>query len=135
MVTRRGARHRRGQTMVEFALILPVLLLIIAGIIDFARAYMVVQVLTNAAMEGARVGILPGRTQAQVQAAVNQVLGTSSLTGVSVISGANPGTPPGTPVQVTVTTQFQYMLGTIIPDNLGVPASFPLSQTAVMRHE
>ena len=136
IVARRAGASRRGQTMVEFALILPVLLLIIAGITDFGRAYMQVQVLTNAAMEGARTGILPGKTTTDVQAVIQTVLNTSNITASNVvISGVSAAASPGTTVSVSITADFDYMMGRIIPDSLGVPTTFPLTQTSVMRHE
>jgi Flp pilus assembly protein TadG len=47
-------RGRRGQAMVEFALILPVFLLLVVGMLEFARAWNLHQVMTDAAREGAR---------------------------------------------------------------------------------
>jgi len=136
LAARRSTGSRAGQTMIEFALVLPVLLLIIAGITDFGRAYMLVQVLTNAAMEGARVGILPGKTMDDVNAAVTQVLDSSNVTASNIaISGASAAASPGTQVSVAVTADFDYLMGRIIPETLGVPTTFPLTQTAVMRHE
>jgi Flp pilus assembly protein TadG len=49
---------RRGQTLVEFAIILPLLLLIIFGVIDLGRAFYTSVVLSNAAREGARFAAL-----------------------------------------------------------------------------
>lgn len=49
-------RNRRGQALVEFAFILPLLLIIVGGIVDFALAFFVGQVIENAAREGARAG-------------------------------------------------------------------------------
>ena len=50
----RGAAGDRGAVAVEFALILPVLLLIVVGTIEFGRVYSQVQVYNGAAREGAR---------------------------------------------------------------------------------
>src|SRR5215510_8259763 len=50
----RKARNDRGAVAVEFALILPVLLLIVVGTIEFGRVYSQVQVYNGAAREGAR---------------------------------------------------------------------------------
>jgi Flp pilus assembly protein TadG len=50
--------NRKGQSMVEFALILPLLVLIIAGIFDLGRAFFASITITNAAREGARYGTL-----------------------------------------------------------------------------
>jgi Flp pilus assembly protein TadG len=51
----RRARDDRGQALVEFALVVPILLLLVLGIVDFARAWNIYEVLTDAAREGARV--------------------------------------------------------------------------------
>lgn len=50
-------RHR-GQTLVEFALILPILLLILMGMFDFGRAIVAYNTLSEAARNGARVSIV-----------------------------------------------------------------------------
>jgi Flp pilus assembly protein TadG len=48
------SRGQQGQSVLEMAFALPILLLILAAVIDFARAYDAYIVLTNAAREGAR---------------------------------------------------------------------------------
>ena len=48
--------HRRGQSLVEFALVLPVFLLLVFGLIDVGRFVYTGSVLSQAAREGARVG-------------------------------------------------------------------------------
>ncbi|HWQ33855.1 MAG TPA: TadE family protein [Blastocatellia bacterium] len=52
---RTPGRTQRGQAVVEFALVLPVFFLLLVGIIFFARAFQLQQVLSGAAHEGARV--------------------------------------------------------------------------------
>jgi hypothetical protein len=51
-------RHRRGQSLVETALALPVLAFLTFGLLDFGRAYYFQVAITNAAREGARTAIL-----------------------------------------------------------------------------
>ena len=53
-------RGERGQAIIELALTLPLLLLIVLGIFDFGLMFQKYEVVTNAAREGARVGVLPG---------------------------------------------------------------------------
>lgn len=53
-----GATRDRGAAAVEFALVLPVLLLVLCGIVDFGRALHAQVVLTQAAREGARLAAL-----------------------------------------------------------------------------
>lgn len=53
-------RGERGAALVEFALALPLLLVVLAGIVDFGFAFQRYEVVTNAAREGARIATLPG---------------------------------------------------------------------------
>jgi Flp pilus assembly protein TadG len=60
-----GRRGRRGQSLVEFAVILPVFLLILAGIIDFGLGLYSQMTVINAAREGARLGaVIAGKDPA-----------------------------------------------------------------------
>ena len=57
----RGVRHghaRRGQALVEFALVIPLFLVLLVGIFDLGRAVFAYNTLTNAAREGARIAIV-----------------------------------------------------------------------------
>ena len=53
---RRMVKSEKGQSMVELALILPIIILILFGILEFGRIFYSYIVITNAAREGARVG-------------------------------------------------------------------------------
>ena len=55
---KRLGRDERGQALVEFALIMPFLLLFIIGIVEFGRGWNQHQVITDAAREGARSAVL-----------------------------------------------------------------------------
>lgn len=60
-----GWRRREGQSLVEFAVVLPVFLLILAGIIDFGLGLYSQMTVINAAREGARLGVVqPGNLTA-----------------------------------------------------------------------
>jgi Flp pilus assembly protein TadG len=69
---RTPGRHRRGQALIEFALILPVILLLVIGMLEFARAWNLHQVMTDATREGARRAVLanPTMNQDSVRAAM-----------------------------------------------------------------
>ena len=73
---KRSREGERGQALVEFALILPVILLVMVGMLEFARAWNLHQVMTDAAREGARraaiqdVGLGHEQTQDSVKAAM-----------------------------------------------------------------
>src|SRR5690242_13473705 len=53
---RRTPRRRRGAIIVEFALVVPLLFLIVFGIIDFSRAYAQLNNINSSLREGARFG-------------------------------------------------------------------------------
>jgi Flp pilus assembly protein TadG len=67
------AEAERGQDTVEFALILPVLFLIIMGIFDMGRAVYTASVLHNAAREGARYGSIFPADTAGIETAARQL--------------------------------------------------------------
>lgn len=86
-------RQRRcGVAAVEMAVVLPLFFLIVLGIIEFGRAVMVQQILTNAAREGARRAIIPGATDTQVTELVDDYLVSTSLGAesrtVEIVDGA-----------------------------------------------
>ena len=51
-------RNNRGQALVEFALLLPLVMLVLIGIVEFGRAWQAKQTLTDAAREGARLAVV-----------------------------------------------------------------------------
>ena len=83
-------RRRRGAVIVEFALIMPFMLLIVAGIIDFSRAYSQLNTINASLREGARYGAALSRPdtsfkqiKAEVRrfsAAFGQAMDTSKVT-------------------------------------------------------
>jgi Flp pilus assembly protein TadG len=75
----------RGAELIEFALVLPLLLLLSVGMVDFGMLFQRFHVVTNAAREGARVSVLPGYAVADVEARVNQFLAASGLTETATI--------------------------------------------------
>jgi len=74
MTKRRLRLRRRGVTTVEFALVLPMLLLIVFGAFEFSRANMLRNSIENAAFEGVRRGIIPGATASEAQTAAQDLL-------------------------------------------------------------
>jgi Flp pilus assembly protein TadG len=72
-------RVRRGAVAAEAAIVLPIFILAIIGIIEFGRAIMVQQILTNAAREGARRAIITGATNDEVTELVDNYLVAASL--------------------------------------------------------
>jgi Flp pilus assembly protein TadG len=143
--------EERGAALVEFALALPLLLVVFAGIVDFGFAFQRYEVVTNAAREGARLASLPGyddqtavdnRVRAYVMEGLNI---SSSNLGASMPSGSvtltdNTMTVNGNAIPtatVTVTYQHNFlllgpMLGLI---NKSWNGTITLTATSQMRKE
>jgi Flp pilus assembly protein TadG len=119
--------HEAGQELVEFALILPLLLLLFLGIIEFGRAMLAYNTIANAAREGARYGIVTPNSGA-VQARCLEFTSAAGLTGVtcSPTIGA-----PGGAVQVRVDYDFKPVAAGF----LGIPDTITLHTQATMQRE
>ena len=76
----RWRRRTRGQAMVEFALALPLLILIVVGMLDFGRAIFSYNSLSNAARSAARVAIVNQSTTAIEDAARREAVGLDPIT-------------------------------------------------------
>ncbi|MFC2029568.1 TadE/TadG family type IV pilus assembly protein [Chloroflexota bacterium] len=63
-------RRESGQELVEYAMILPLLLVLLVGIIEFSIIIFSYDTIANAAREGARVAIISSSSDADVMAAV-----------------------------------------------------------------
>lgn len=70
---------RRAIAAVEFAIVLPFLVLLATGTFELARAIMVRQVLTDAARKACRTGSLPGAANSNVTQDVNDILTDNSI--------------------------------------------------------
>jgi Flp pilus assembly protein TadG len=73
----RQSSGRRGAAMVEMALVLPIFFAVVLGIIEFGRAMMVGQMVTNAAREATRLAIVDGSTNTSVETWVEEFLESS----------------------------------------------------------
>jgi Flp pilus assembly protein TadG len=69
----------RGAALVEFAVVLPLLLLLLVGIVEFGLLFYNKQVLTNASREGARAGIAYKSQTEITQIVVNYCRGNQGL--------------------------------------------------------
>jgi Flp pilus assembly protein TadG len=149
MNLRRRLTCERGSQLVEFALVAPLLLLVVFGIVDFGFMFREYEALTNAAREGARVAALPGYGNSDIRARATQYLTASGMTTAgatfttycSSTTSACDVTATSVPVNgagsscimlvgVTVTYPHTFLAGAII----GIP-SINLTATARMRYE
>lgn len=139
---RRLRRTETGQSLVEFAIVLPVLLGLVVGIFEFGRAWNVFQVLTNAAREGARLSVVRTTgSEGEVENAIHDYLNRAGLDpSLTTIAIDNFGGGTGQPVSVRLEYPYEFQfLGPIVGflgDGSGsLPGSVTLSTTAVMRSE
>lgn len=119
----RRAPDQRGAVAVEFAIILPVLILLLFGIIEFGRAYNAKVALQGAVREGARVHALDSGDPVSTIKNAAPSLDEGLLT---VETSTSPCTP-GDEASVTATYPFEYN----IP--LFGSATQTISATGVMR--
>lgn len=148
---RRSPRYgESGQALAEVAIALPLLLLMLIGIWEFARAYQIQQVVVNAAREGAREVVLPNRfegtpqetgTVATATATANAYLASGNVPCpsppcVSITGTDNSAGNPMT-VQISVPYTFNFIGPVIrlVTGGSGGPGDITLSSTATMRHE
>ena len=75
----RSLGDRAGQALAEFTLVLPVLILLVFGIIEFGLAFRTHQIVTNSAREGARTAVIPSTDSDDTIAAVRSRLDNSGL--------------------------------------------------------
>lgn len=126
-----GELHReRGAVVVEMAVLAPLLLTIMLGIIEFGWVFMVRQTMTTAAREGARVATLQGTTESDIQERVTSYMGPSGLTSYTLtITRATEEDPTE-----TVKIQIPYADVSLVGGYFGA-TNFNLSATSSMRKE
>ena len=126
-------RRERGQSLVETAVVLPILLLLLAATVDFGRAFDAYIVLTNAAREGARFGAVnPELTAEEVHdLVVTDIMGSgTNLTPITesdivvTVDGQEEGSEE-------VTVEVSYPLDLWFGRLIGID-TVTLSKTSVM---
>ena len=128
-------RSSSGEALVEMALVMPILIVLSMGMLDFGRAFHAKSVLDQAAREGARAAVVTNPLDAgAAQGRVQQVLVAAGIT------GAPPATVSGVDanhmVTVTVTYNFQFVtpgVFTLIGANYG--NQIVMTGRSVMRYE
>ncbi len=101
---KKAAPTEGGAAAVEFALLLPLLLLVLCGIFDFGNLYFQMDLVNEAARQGARLAAVNGTSSAAINTAIQQSYG-NNLT--AVVAPASPTS--GSNVTVTVTSNVTIM--------------------------
>lgn len=140
-IDRSNRGKQRGIAAVEFSLVLPVLLLLLFGIIEFALAMYDKAVITNASREAARAGVVlknPKTSTAQIQNVAlnycqNHLITLNGTANPTVTVPSGQGGSFGTPLTVTVSYSYSGLaLGAIISPFTG---PLLLTATSVMNNE
>jgi len=142
---------RRGQALAEFALVLPLILLFVAAVIEFGRAWNIKQAVTDAAREGARYTVVMDNTLtvADIQHKVRERLALSNIDTTNstvTISSADPFCSPisvcfhdlagtGREMTVSVSSPHRMPLVHVLLRWAGVPSTITINTNATMRGE
>jgi hypothetical protein len=136
-LTGRPRKREDGQSLVEFALVIPIFLLVLFAIVDFGMAFHAWITVTNSAREGARIGSVRA-TSGEIEQRVRDTATSLEQANLSV-GVTNAEGQPGESVEVDVS--YDYSLMTPLADLLNmvsggvIPATLNLGSTADMRLE
>jgi Flp pilus assembly protein TadG len=133
-------KNQSGASAVEFAIVLPILVLLVFGIIEFSVALYDKAMITNASREGARAGIVfkvPPVADDEIINVVNSYLGNNLITfggpataNTTVIRN---GSNPGDELKVTVDYTYTFL---IIPNFItSLSGGISMMAETVMRME
>lgn len=128
-------RRTRGTATVEMAIVLPLLLVLTFGLIEYGWMLLKMQQVTGACRHGARIAILPDASNAGVLAAVDEEMATAGMgEGFTVtFSPADVSTAwPGEPVTVAVSVSYEGNVSLGMPL---IPVPGALSTTTTMAKE
>ena len=136
---------QRGAAGLEFALVFPLLLLVVFGIIEFATIFYNKAVLTNASREGARVGVLY-RTDAdknrldpdptEIKNTIINYCSTNLINynGNAVLTAGDIPAPTWDDDYLTVTVNLPYGF-LVLPNFIGGSPTLTISAQTIMRRE
>jgi len=138
LIRRRKEKGEKGQALVEFALLVPIFLLLLFAIVDFGMGFYSWITVTNSAREGARLGAVQA-TEQQIEDRVYQAsdLPNEGTNMTVAVSGAQ-GQPGGS---VVVQVDYDYDLITPLASLVAflsgdiIGPTLTLSSTAEMRLE
>lgn len=141
-----------GTALIESAFVLPIMLLVCVGVLEFGRAYQTWQVVTNASREGARVAVLPEYTDDSVRARVKTYLKNGGLPS-TVVDGSKTkvlitettipidvgGATTATAARVVVEYPFEFMVlqpvAQLVVNGSTAGQAFTMRMTTIMRNE
>ncbi len=120
--------RERGQSLVELSIVLPVLLILLLGAVDFGRLYYASVTVAGAARNAAQYASENPQDFSGIQAAAQEDTEGLSPQPTITVSGPSPDASGGRYIGVTVTHTFR----TLVPWP-GIPSSVDISREVVMR--
>ena len=132
-IGRRGTRRERGGAIVEFAVVLPLLLTVLFGIIEYGWVFSVRQTLQHAAREGCRLAVLQTSVEpyANVSSRVSEVMQAASISGYTLNMEH---AVDGVTNTETITVSVPYSTISLVGGFFGT-ANYTLSGQCSMRKE
>jgi Flp pilus assembly protein TadG len=132
----------RGAAGIETAIAVPIVVLIGVAVLEFGHAYQTWQVLTNAAREGAKVAVVAGTTDAQVESAVRTYMQAEHLPNAAttpVVLDRHVTVGGTTGSQITIEYPFEFMMLNpavqLVRPDFTTSAPLTMSAVAIMRNE
>lgn len=137
-------KDQEGASAIEFAIVLPLLMMILFGIVEFSIAFYDKSMITNASREGARAGIVlqpaprdATAEDAEIENVINYyltdkliTLGTSNIPAIAI---TREGFSTGDSLSVTVTYIYDYY---VLPGFItGITGPVTLNATTIMKME
>ena len=108
-------KRSKGQSLVEFALVMPLLMLILVGIIEFGFMFSGYLTLTNASREAARV-ISLGGTYVEAEARIEGVAGLLDTDEITLITSVDVSTlERGDSITVTLKYPYHFLTPFLTP--------------------
>lgn len=137
----RPVANQRGQALAETAIVIVLLLMLVMGVVEFGRAFMVSNMIVHAARDGARSaavepvtnrdsdGFITNTTSIKnhVRTAIASVVGTSAAQALTINVSQPNGPPPLVTVQITGSIPFVI--------NWAGYSSFPVNRSVTFRDE
>jgi hypothetical protein len=123
---------RRASAVVETAVVAPLMITAMFGMLEAGYAFMVKQSVALAAREGARAGAMPGATMDDVRSAVDVAMTAPHLSGYTTTSNLSGLSTTDTDISVTVTIPFSRVSFT---GNLLGGGGFDITSSTTMRRE
>ncbi len=129
-------RHeRRGTVAVEMALLLPLLLLILFGMLEYGSLFWRAQQIGAVSRQGARIGAMPSGTSAAVTSAVDTMMTNYGLGGTGYSVTLNPADPAGMAAGASFTVTISVPYTAIQLTNFPVPTPTTLVRATTMVKE